>query len=178
MLRQFALIALSLAGLVGCTTLGTMPTKRIASAILHNTNGLPAGTAVLIASGDSLTLNLAAASLPAGGHGLHLHMIGKCEVPTFSSAGGHLNPEGHMHGTANPAGSHLGDLPNLTIDAQGASALSIELRGSRADLEAALFDSDGSAIVVHADLDDYKTDPSGNSGARIACGVLRSPGKS
>ena len=176
MICQFALIALTLAGLAGCTTMGTIPTKRIASAILHNTNGLPAGTAVLIASGDSLTLNLAAASLPAGGHGLHLHMIGNCEVPTFSSAGGHLNPDGHLHGTANPAGSHLGDLPNLTIDAQGAGALSIRLRGTRADLEAALFDSTGSAIVVHADPDDYKTDPSGNSGTRIACGVLERSG--
>ena len=176
MIRQFALIALTLAGLAGCTTMGTIPTKRIASAILHNTNGLPAGTAVLIASGDSLTLNLAAASLPAGGHGLHLHMIGSCEIPTFSSAGGHLNPEGHLHGTANPAGSHLGDLPNLTIDAHDAGALSIRLRGTRADLEAALFDSNGSAIVVHADPDDYKTDPSGNSGTRIACGVLERSG--
>ena len=176
MIRQFALIALTLAGLAGCTTMGTIPTKRIASAILHNTNGLPAGTAVLIASGDSLTLNLAAATLPAGGHGLHLHMIGSCEIPTFSSAGGHLNPEGHLHGTANPAGSHLGDLPNLMINAQGAGALSIRLRGTRADLEAALFDSTGSAIVVHADPDDYKTDPSGNSGTRIACGVLERSG--
>ena len=173
MLRQFAPIALSLFGLVGCTTLGTMPAKRIATAALHNTNGLPAGTAVLTASGDNLTLNLALIGLPAGNHGFHLHMIGKCEVPTFSSAGGHLNPGGRQHGTVNPAGSHLGDLPNVMINARGTGTLSVQLPGARTDLEAALFDTDGVAIVVHADPDDYQTDPSGNSGARIACGALQ-----
>ena len=171
MIHQFSLAALALFGAAGCAPIGAIPSERIATATLQNANGIPVGSAVLTAADQSLTLNLAAASLPAGGHGLHLHMIGKCEVPTFSSAGGHLNPEGHLHGTANTAGSHLGDLPNLTIDAQGAGALSIRLRGTRADLEAALFDSNGSAIVVHADPDDYKTDPSGNSGSRIACGV-------
>ena len=173
MLRQFAPIALSLFGLVGCTTVGTMPAKRIAAAVLYNANGLPAGTAVLIARGDRLMLNLAAAGLPAGDHGLHLHMIGKCDAPTFASAGGHLNPDGRQHGAVNPAGSHLGDLPNVTINARGAGTLSVQLPGASTDLEAALFDTDGVAIVVHADPDDYQTDPSGNSGARIACGALQ-----
>lgn len=176
MIRQLSGIVMILAGLAGCTTIGSIPAERIAAAALKNANGLPTGTAVLTAAGNSLSLNLAAAGLPSGGHGLHLHMVGKCEGPAFTSAGGHLNPSGHMHGTANPAGSHLGDLPNLTIDARGAGAASIQLRGLRTDIEAAIFDDDGTAIVIHADPDDYSTDPTGNSGARIACAVLQRAG--
>ncbi len=173
MIRAAALTALPLAVLVGCTTIGTIPASRIATVTLQSANGLPTGTAQITAAGDSLTLNLATAGLPAGTHGLHLHMIGSCAAPAFSSAGGHLNPARHQHGTANPAGSHLGDLPNLIVDTKSAATLSVKLNGSRAELEAALFDADGTALVIHADQDDYKTDPSGNSGARIACGVLQ-----
>lgn len=99
-------------------------------------------------------------------------MTGRCEGPAFTSAGGHLNPGEKQHGTLNPAGSHTGDLPNLNIVSNGAGTLSVELSGTRAELEAALFDADGTALVIHATADDYKTDPTGNSGARIACGVL------
>lgn len=173
MIRQLCLVALPIIGLAGCTTVGTIPTAQIATVTLRNANGLPAGTGVLTTSGDSIALKIAAFGLSAGEHGLHLHMIGKCETPAFSSAGGHLNPARHLHGIANPAGSHLGDLPNLAIDPNGAGALSVELGGTSAELDAALFDADGTALVIHADPDDYKTDPTGNSGARIACGVLQ-----
>ena len=172
MIRSTALIALATFGIAGCATIGSIPTARIATATLRSANGLPAGTAILTASGDHVSLNLAAIGLPVGGHGVHLHIVGKCETPAFASAGGHLNPAGHLHGTANPAGSHLGDLPNLMIESRGVGGISVQLPGTRAELEAALFDGDGSAIVVHASPDDYKTDPSGNSGVRIACGVL------
>jgi Cu-Zn family superoxide dismutase len=133
---------------------------------------LPAGTAVLTAAGDLLTITVAAIDLPEGPHGLHLHSTGKCEAPGFTSAGAHLNPGGHQHGSANPQGSHLGDLPNLTADRNGAGTVRAELKGSRAEVEALLFDADGTAVVIHAAPDDYRTDPTGNSGARIACGVL------
>lgn len=176
MIRQLTLSAVILIGLAGCSTIGSIPAERIATATLQNASGLSVGTAVLTAAGNSLSLNLVTAGLPSGGHGLHLHMVGKCERPAFASAGGHLNPSGHLHGTANPAGSHLGDLPNLAIDASGAGAASIKLRGLSTDLKAAIFDGDGTAIVVHANPDDYKTDPTGNSGARIACGVLQRAG--
>ena len=163
----------SLAALGACTTLGEVPTSRVATGTFHLANGLPAGTAVITASGDRLTLTLAATGLAAGAHGIHLHMVGKCETPGFSSAGGHLNPAGHQHGMNNPAGSHLGDLPNLSIDSQGRGVLSAQIGGTLSEAEAVLFDADGTAIVIHADPDDYKTDPSGNSGERIACAVLK-----
>ena len=83
-----------------------------------------------------------------------------------------MNPSGHQHGTDNPNGSHMGDLPNLVISSNGTGTLSAVLRGTRSNVEAALFDADGTAIVIHADADDYRTDPTGNSGGRIACGVL------
>lgn len=172
MLRKFAISIVLCTALTACASLGEVPTKKLATATLRQANGLPAGTAILTAAGEKVTLSLALAGLPAGQKGMHLHMVGRCDAPDFASAGGHLNPGGRQHGTANPSGSHLGDLPNVVIDSNGAAAMSAQLPGTRAELEAALFDADGTAIVVHAGPDDYRTDPSGNSGARIACGVL------
>jgi superoxide dismutase, Cu-Zn family len=156
----------------GCTSLDQIPTAKLGQARLANTNGLPAGTAVVAAAGDRVTITIAALGLPVGQHGLHLHTVGKCEAPGFTSAGAHLNPGGHQHGSANPQGSHLGDLPNLSIDSNGAGTLTAELKVTRTEAESALFDADGTAIVIHAAPDDYRTDPTGGSGARIACGVL------
>ena len=167
------LTALALLG--GCSTVGQVPTARLAAASLNSSNGLPAGTVQLLAAGDQVTLAVAIAGLPQGPHGLHLHAIGKCAAPDFTSAGPHLNPGGHQHGAENPAGSHLGDLPNITAGAAGAGSVTVQLKGTRAEIEQHLFDADGTAIVVHADADDYRTDPSGNSGKRIACGVLQRP---
>jgi Cu-Zn family superoxide dismutase len=144
----------------------------LGQARLETANGLPAGTAVVAAAGERVTITIAAAGLPEGPHGLHLHTVGKCEAPGFTSAGAHLNPGAHQHGSANPQGSHLGDLPNLSIDSSGAGTLTAELNVTRAEAESALFDADGTAIVIHAAPDDYRTDPTGNSGARVACGVL------
>ncbi len=170
-------MGLGLAGalllLGGCSSLGQIPTAKVAGATLYLANGLPAGTAIVTAAGDRLSLNLVATGLTEGTHGMHLHMVGTCTAPGFTSAGGHLNPAARQHGTGNPAGSHMGDLPNLVIGQNGRGTLTAELAGPRADVEAALFDADGTAIVIHAKADDYKTDPSGNSGDRIACGVLK-----
>ncbi|MBA4161602.1 MAG: superoxide dismutase family protein [Novosphingobium sp.] len=156
-----------------CASLGDIPDRRLASAALGHANGSPAGTVIITAAGDKVTIAIAVVGLPQGPHGMHLHKVGKCEAPGFTSAGPHLNPNSAQHGIANPAGSHLGDLPNITANSPGAGAVSAALPGTRAELEAALFDADGTAVVVHADPDDYRTDPSGNSGARIACGVLK-----
>jgi Cu-Zn family superoxide dismutase len=158
--------------LAGCQTVGEVPTERVGSATLKFASGLPAGTAQFYGNATQVSVALALTGFTPGVHGMHLHMVGKCEGPDFTSAGGHLNPGGHQHGTENPQGSHLGDLPNVTIDSSGSGVLNAAVVGSREDVLAALFDGDGTAIVVHAGPDDYKTDPSGNSGGRQACGVV------
>lgn len=175
--RRSILAATAIAlALGGCATTGRSanePEIQVASALMHSASGQFTGAATLIAQGDKLTLALAVANLPGGVHAVHLHMVGSCLAPDFKSAGGHLNPDGHEHGKLNPKGKHLGDLPNLIVGRDGSGKLVAELDGSRRDDEAAIFDGDGTAIVIHADPDDYATDPTGNAGGRIACGVLR-----
>lgn len=166
----FTAAALSLT-LGGCATVQPQPTD-LAHADIVTAEGKPAGRAYLTANGDAVTLTVQAAGLKPGLHGIHLHTVGKCEALAFTSAGGHLNPGMKMHGSMNPAGAHMGDLPNLAIAADGAGAATVFLPGKWADIGQSIFDADGSAIVIHAAEDDYKTDPTGNSGGRIACGVF------
>lgn len=156
-----------------CTTVGELPTERIGSAALSLANGSPAGSAQILSNGQTVTVAVAVTSLPAGEHGIHLHATGKCAMPDFTSAGGHLNPLGKEHGALNPQGKHTGDLPNITIRTGGSGALNAEIEGTPAQVREWLFDADGTAIVVHATSDDYRTDPTGNSGGRIACGVFK-----
>ena len=144
----------------------------IATADLRTADGSLAGTAAITRVLGQVNLTVTAARLPAGLHGLHLHSVGQCTAPDFASAGPHLNPAGHQHGMENPAGPHLGDLPNLQVSQTGLGAATTVLHGTASEIEAALFDADGTAIVVHAAADDNRTDPSGNSGPRIACGVF------
>ena len=172
LIRTLAL-TIGTAMIASCASLGEAPDRKLASAALYQANGTPAGTAIVTANGAKGTIAVAIAGLAQGLHGMHLHNVGKCEAPGFTSAGPHLNPHSAQHGTANPAGSHVGDLPNISANALGAGAAKAALPGTLAEQEAALFDADGTAIIVHAEPDDYRTDPSGNSGTRIACGVLK-----
>ena len=158
--------------LAGCQTTDEQPTARLGQATMRLTNGIPGGTAQLLGSGSQVNIAIGLVGLPPGVHGVHLHMAGSCGGPGFESAGAHLNPDNRQHGAQNPAGAHLGDLPNVTIGSAGAGSVSATLSGSRDAVLARLFDADGTAVVVHASADDYRTDPSGNSGGRIACGVL------
>jgi Cu-Zn family superoxide dismutase len=162
-----------LPALLACAgTMAMARQKPFATAHLIGADGAPHGEVALFAGKDGLTLDVEATGLPAGTHGIHVHAVGKCDAPAFTSAGPHLNPAGKMHGTMNPMGSHLGDLPNLVVGSDGTGSLSATLPGSANLLGSELFDADGAAIVIHGGPDDYRTDPSGNSGARIACGVL------
>ena len=165
-----ALAALCL--VAGCATTGSPARKVVATATLLAADGGVRGNAKLVAVGDRLDLEVEATGLRPGLHGVHLHATGSCVPGDFASAGGHFNPGGRQHGTMNPLGSHAGDLPNLSAGADGREALTSLLDGSRTGLGPLLFDADGTAIVIHADPDDYLTDPSGKSGGRIACGVF------
>ena len=112
-------------------------------------------------------------NLAPGTHGVHFHTVGRCDDAAFESAGGHFNPTQRKHGLENPDGPHAGDLPNITVPASG--RVVVEVTTPRVSLDSAattLLDADGSALIVHADQDDQRTDPSGNSGARVACGVV------
>lgn len=162
-----------IASLGACSTVADLPTERIGSATLSLSNGVPAGTAQLLAAGDTVTLTIAATGISEGAHGFHLHTTGQCTRPDFTSAGGHLNPLGRKHGSLDPDGKHLGDLPNLVVGSGGSGTVTADLEGSRSDIENWLFDNDGTAVVIHAGPDDYRTDPSGDAGSRIACGVLK-----
>jgi superoxide dismutase, Cu-Zn family len=143
----------------------------LASADLKAGDGSSRGKAWLKESAGQWELMVKVEGLSPGVHGTHLHTVGKCDAPDFTSAGGHLNPQDKMHGTQNPQGPHLGDLPNITVGADGTGEIAVPMMGTAATLSNTLFDADGTAVVVHATADDYRTDPSGNSG-RIACGVL------
>ncbi|MCW1383223.1 superoxide dismutase family protein [Novosphingobium sp. KCTC 2891] len=157
--------------LAACATVPA-PSKELARADIANPTGKRIGTATISERDGTVTLTIQAKGLTPGAHGAHLHMTGKCEGPAFASAGGHLNPAMHQHGVQNPAGSHLGDLPNLVAARDGAGVATIMFPGAWSALESQIFDADGTAIVLHAGADDYKTDPSGNSGGRVACGTF------
>ena len=140
-----------------------------ATITLRGANGEELGTATFAEEGGGVRVVVQGRNMPPGEHGIHFHEFGRCDPPMFMSAGEHYNPTGAQHGLNNPAGPHAGDLPNLYIGPNGEGTLE-----QMVDRPAALLDSDGAALVIHAAADDYRTDPSGGSGARIACGVLRS----
>ncbi|MBX9815050.1 MAG: superoxide dismutase [Proteobacteria bacterium SG_bin5] len=145
------------------------PAPEVATAILRAPDGKQVGRATAREVKQGLRVTVDVRGLPEGQHGAHIHTVGQCDAPDFATAGGHWNPLGTKHGSMNPAGPHEGDLPNLLIgkDARGTIGAVIP----KATL-AGLLDADGAALVVHAGRDDLMTDPSGNSGGRVACGVF------
>jgi len=135
--------------------------------------GQTRGQATLSQTKDGIQVEVKGVGLPAGVHAVHVHAVGTCTGPDFTSAGAHWNPAKKQHGHDNPAGAHMGDMPNMTV-ADGAGALKTVVKGAMlTGGEAPLLDADGAAIVIHAAADDYKTDPTGNAGGRFACGVIK-----
>lgn len=170
--RPFAAVVLSLA-IAACAHGRPAGPPPIATATLRSSTGATVGTATLRQVDNAIQLDLAVTGIPDGEHGVHFHTVGKCDAPDFATAGGHLNPGGAKHGVKNPAGPHAGDLPNLVIRGGKSSGWTARtLRVAANGAAGGLFDADGTAIVIHASPDDEMTDPSGNSGARIACGVI------
>jgi len=172
-MRHASLILVALM-VAGCASMQSSDNAAVAD--LKNTAGQSVGVAQLTQAGNVVRIVVEARGLPPGPHGVHVHAVGKCDPPDFNSAGGHFNPLNKQHGALNPQGSHAGDLPNLTVAPDGNGRM--ETTTAQLTLgsgPASVWDADGSALVVHASPDDFKTDPTGNSGGRIACGVLVKP---
>jgi superoxide dismutase, Cu-Zn family len=144
-----------------------------ARADLQDGAGKNIGSAVLSERGNGVLITVNVKGLPQGLHAVHVHAVGKCEGPAFTSAGGHFNPLSKKHGLKNPDGPHAGDLPDMYVNKDGAGRYEALMESMALGAgQTSVFDADGSAIVVHATADDNVTDPAGNSGDRIACGVI------
>jgi Cu-Zn family superoxide dismutase len=145
-----------------------------AHADIVNTTGDKIGTATFVPSAGGVRVDVSVSQLSPGTHGIHIHTVGKCEGPEFKTAGGHFNPAEKKHGRDNPSGPHNGDLPNIEVGADGKATTSLlDTNVTLGEGPNSLFAPGGTSIVIHATQDDYKTDPAGNSGARIACGVIQ-----
>jgi len=162
--------------IAGFTSGAYAQSAQIAHAELKDKSGKAVGTADLTQTAAGVLIRLDLKGVPTGEHAIHVHMVGKCEAP-FESAGAHFNPTNQKHGMMSGAG-HAGDMPNLHVPQSG--DLMAEIVNANVTLEKgkpnSLFDSDGSSLVIHAQADDYKSDPAGNSGDRIACGVVAESG--
>ena len=137
-----------------------------ARATMRDARGAAVGQVILRETPGGTLVRAELDGLPPGTHALHIHAVGACAPP-----GGHFNPGGHAHGLLATATPHAGDLPNIHVPRSG--SVTQETHNPRLRLDGALFDSDGAAVVVHQGADDYRTDPAGDAGARIACGVIR-----
>ncbi len=154
--------------LVGCNE------APMAVAKIVNSNGEQIGTATLKQMDQGVEITVEAHGLPSGIHGFHIHEVGKCQEPDFQSAGGHFNPHGKKHGRNHPEGEHAGDLQNIVVDSSGEvkNTQVIKQVTLEKDEVHSLLKETGTALVIHESADDYRTDPAGNSGKRIACGVI------
>lgn len=144
-----------------------------AGVLVRDAAGRGLGTLTVRGEETGIAIFGTLAGLPPGTHGFHVHDAGRCEA-RFESAGNHWNPTHRQHGRQNPAGPHLGDLPNLIVPADSTVVLQVMIAGGTLRGADALLDGDGAAVVIHARPDDDRTDPAGNSGERIACGVITS----
>lgn len=160
-----------------CAVTGSAQAKPITKKTveLKDAKGNSVGTATIVSKGKGVEVKLALKDLPPGEHAVHFHQNAKCDPPDFKSAGGHFNPTGKQHGFDNPNGHHAGDMPNFTVKPNGTAKATVKDddvvlgNGSQPN---SLFANGGTSIIIHAKADDMKTDPSGNSGDRIACGAI------
>jgi Cu-Zn family superoxide dismutase len=159
--------------LAGCATGMEDKAPLSGEATLKDKDGKQVGQATLIQTPEGVRIAVSGFRLPPGVHGLHIHAVGVCQPPEFNSAGAHFNPAGKKHGLQSPDGPHAGDLPNLTANAIGEGGVDVVNKlVTLGPGPNSLFGENGTTIIIHAGPDDMKTDPTGNSGGRIACGVV------
>ncbi len=161
-------------GAAGCMAVGQVQAQeRSANAVLIDPDGNRIGNVAISELAQGVRIFAQADNVPPGVHAFHIHETGQCDPPDFESAGGHYNPTDKQHGWDSPQGPHAGDFANVHVHEDG--RLTVEYFTDAVTLgegETTLFDGDGSAIVMHEGADDYQTDPAGDAGARIACGVI------
>ena len=171
-------VALGALALAGCASTGgdKDPAANLpipdAYAQLVDARGADRGRVDIFKDSSGLRLEVVARGFAAGTYGMHVHAVGQCDAPAFTSAGPHWNPTGAQHGRDNPLGAHHGDLPNLVVETDTIGRATLRLVGTRLTGEGGVIDADGAAFVIHAGPDDMKTDPIVNSGGRVACGVV------
>ena len=142
------------------------PGERVASAFLRDDAGQRVGVAAFRAADRGMAVTISTGGLTPGAHGIHIHENGECETPDFTSAGSHFNPSGRQHGLENPEGPHDGDMPNLVVKENGTADTTLPLTSG-------VIRPDSQALIIHEAADDQRTDPSGNSGRRLYCGVIK-----
>jgi len=156
------------------TMAGAVKGRKKATAEIKDAKGQKVGAAKFKETSGGVLMSVKVLNLSPGARAIHIHETGKCEAPDFKTAGGHFNPEKKQHGMENPQGHHAGDLPNLAVGRKGKGKLTTTVKGVTLAGEGAnsLFHEGGTSVVIHEKADDMKTDPAGNAGARIACGVI------
>ena len=174
MFASAAIVALLLGATCG-TMMSAEKERKAATAAIKDAKGQDAGLAKFTAAKGGVQMSVSVTNLSPGVHAIHIHDVGKCDAPAFTTASGHFNPGNKQHGLQNPEGHHAGDLPNLTVGPNRKGTFKytipdVTLAGSGAN---SLFHAGGTSVVIHESADDMKSNPAGNAGARIACGVIQ-----